>query len=104
MGINQLADVAKCRLPRGVPLCQPIFYLALLAAQHHANHTSTMMFSASSNKITLPHLQLGRQLCSAKCAADTLPLSGRASVYCCLPRRLIAHEQTTPAIFAAKNI
>ncbi len=34
----------------------------------------------------------------AKRAANTLPPSSRASVYCCLPRWLIAHKQTTPAI------
>ena len=43
-GINNSANVAACRLPRGVPLRQPIFYLALLATQHCANRTSTMMF------------------------------------------------------------
>jgi hypothetical protein len=45
MGINKPADVVACRLPQGVPhYVTRFFYLALLAAQHRANHTHTMMF------------------------------------------------------------
>ena len=43
-GISKLAVVAACRLPRGCRYVGRFFYLALLAAQHRANHTSTMMF------------------------------------------------------------
>jgi hypothetical protein len=47
---------------------------------------------------------VGRRLCLAKHAADTLPPSGRVSVYCYLPRRLIVHKRTTPAILPQKYL
>ena len=46
---------------------------------------------------------VGRRLHLAKRVGDTLPESGRVSVYCCLPRRPFAHEQTT-SHFSARKI
>ena len=43
-----------------------------------------------------------RRLCSANRVADTLPASGRALVYCCLPCPPFAHEQTTGHISVQK--
>jgi hypothetical protein len=41
---------------------------------------------------------VGRRLCSAKLAADTLPRSVRASAYCCLPHRLNRGEPRLPIL------
>ena len=103
-GINKSADVAACRLPRGVPLSQPIFLSgspgrATLCKPHKHNDVFPL------RRTKLPSLNfnlVGRRLHSAKHAANILLPSGRALVYCCLPRRLITHERTTSAISSRK--
>jgi hypothetical protein len=80
------------------------FYFVLLAAQHRATTTHDDVFPlrrAQSPSLTFN--LVGRRLRSAKCVANTLPTSGRASVYCCLPCGPFAHKQTT-SHFSARKI
>ena len=102
LGINRFADVAACRLPRGVPLHRRIF-LALLPRIIVQTTTHDDVFPlrrAESPSLTFNHV--GRRLLLAKRVADTLPASGRALVYCGLLRRPYAHKQTTSHFLARK--
>ena len=81
------------------------FYLALPAAQHRANHTSTMMFSASSNEIALPHLQSCRETASlgetcSRYPSDKQPRVGLLLLAAPADRARANHT----GYFAAKNI
>ena len=55
---------------------------------------------AESPSLAFNHV--GRRLCLAKHVDDTLPVSGRALVYCCLPRPPFVHKQTTSHVSAQK--
>jgi hypothetical protein len=106
MGISRFRDVVACRLPRGVPLrCRNFLLLAPRRATLFKPHTKDDIFPLRSTKSPSHALNLvGRDgFFPAKRVAYTLPPRGRASVYCCLQRRLIALAQTTLAFSRRKT-
>ena len=96
-GINRFCNVRAYHLPRGVLYYWPIFFI-LPSWLHNIVQTTThddgfLLCRAESPSLTFN--LVGRWLRLAKRVADTLPARGHASVYCFLPRRPFAHEQTT---------
>ncbi len=57
-----------------------LFYLALPAAQHCANHTCTICFSTSANQIALPSLQSCRETTSLGETCSPYPSANRPRV------------------------